>query len=363
MFQFILIRGYSQDLILNGDFEDINICTEHNAPCSPEAWRLTSNLIPGNYKNGDNHYSRFIVFNSSVKNIRSYLQSRLADGLIKGNRYKLFLDISEGEILINNIGILLSDTIVLSKSNHLLELKPSIEFENDENMLRSKKRRDWLRLEAEFTAGSNAKFIIIGCFLSDKDLIYEYTRGTYKPYEDYYYRIDNVRLIPMENQHDPETINKTRNEIYLQNFRHPVPDDLFDSPRSEPDTLKEVYRSSPPDTILLYNDLLFDFDSYKPSTYLINRVDSVFNNLKSPIDTILVIGHTDNVGSDEYNNDLSLKRAISIGDYIRSLEIIADNRIINQGKGSKYPVASNNSEVGRYKNRRVEIIIKYKVSR
>jgi outer membrane protein OmpA-like peptidoglycan-associated protein len=67
-------------------------------------------------------------------------------------------------------------------------------------------------------------------------------------------------------------------------------------------------------------------------------------------------GHTDNVGSDATNNELSLRRAISVRDYLISLGVPASS-IEVQGHGPYQPVADNFSDAGRARNRRVEIVI------
>lgn len=363
LFHSFFVTGYSQDLILNGDFDDINICTEYEASCSPEAWRLTSTLAPGYSETGDNRYTSFVIFNSSKKNIRSYLLSRLADCLVMGNRYKLILDISPDGMIINNIGVVFSDTIILSKSNKQLDLKTDIVFENNRKLLKPGRKKDWLRLEKEFVAEENANFIIIGCFLPDTELISKYSRAAYKPFKDYHYRVDNISLVPLGHSHDTSLIKQTEAEIYSQDLRHPVPDELFDIPGLLIDTEEKVHQASISDTIILFDDLLFGFDSHKPSMYLIHKIDSVFDNITLSIDSILISGHTDNVGTDEYNDELSLKRAKSVSDYIISRDIVAEDKIHFQGKGSGFPIASNASDMGRYKNRRVEVIIKYKISR
>ena len=72
--------------------------------------------------------------------------------------------------------------------------------------------------------------------------------------------------------------------------------------------------------------------------------------------TLTIVGHTDNVGSDQYNQDLSQRRALSVAQYFESRRVNA-LRLATAGKGESEPVASNTSEVGRQANRRVEIYV------
>lgn len=71
---------------------------------------------------------------------------------------------------------------------------------------------------------------------------------------------------------------------------------------------------------------------------------------------VRIVGHTDNTGSDELNNRLSLDRAQSVKDYLVSRGV-RSNEIQVSGRGEREPVADNSTEAGRAKNRRVEIFL------
>jgi outer membrane protein OmpA-like peptidoglycan-associated protein len=72
--------------------------------------------------------------------------------------------------------------------------------------------------------------------------------------------------------------------------------------------------------------------------------------------TLTVVGHTDNVGTNEYNQQLSERRALSVAHYLESKNVNS-MRLATAGKGETQPLASNNSESGRQANRRVEIYV------
>lgn len=72
------------------------------------------------------------------------------------------------------------------------------------------------------------------------------------------------------------------------------------------------------------------------------------------LEVVIAVGHTDGVGSDEYNQKLSIRRAEAVKAYLVSKGIEA-NRVYTEGKGKKQPVADNKTAEGRAKNRRVEI--------
>lgn len=95
----------------------------------------------------------------------------------------------------------------------------------------------------------------------------------------------------------------------------------------------------------------------KPRIKLIAEYLKKFGNNK-----ILITGHTAKAGNSINDYELSLQRAYSISEELTYYGIKAEN-LISQGKGSDYPVADNDTEEGRAKNRRVEIMILADVSR
>ncbi len=77
---------------------------------------------------------------------------------------------------------------------------------------------------------------------------------------------------------------------------------------------------------------------------------------QNPVTTVTIIGHTDNTGSDAVNNPLSIERANSTRNYLVSRGVAAQ-RIATDGRGEREPIADNNTNDGRSKNRRVEIYV------
>jgi outer membrane protein OmpA-like peptidoglycan-associated protein len=70
----------------------------------------------------------------------------------------------------------------------------------------------------------------------------------------------------------------------------------------------------------------------------------------------MLVGHTDAVGTDSYNEDLSLRRSRAAASYLSS-QGVARGRLLTSGRGEMEPIASNDDESGRSRNRRVEIAI------
>ncbi len=102
-------------------------------------------------------------------------------------------------------------------------------------------------------------------------------------------------------------------------------------------------------------DAFFDFDKsvVKPAGKA--KLDDLVAKIKGiNLEVIIAVGHTDSIGSDAYNQKLSVRRAEAVKAYLVS-KGIEKNRVYTEGKGEKQPVASNKTKEGRAKNRRVEI--------
>lgn len=96
-----------------------------------------------------------------------------------------------------------------------------------------------------------------------------------------------------------------------------------------------------------------DQDAVKAQFYsTLNSVSLVLNKFNQT--TVDVYGHTDSTGDDAYNFDLSQRRALSVANYL-SAQGVDSRRFQVTGFGELQPIAKNNSEAGRAKNRRVEI--------
>jgi outer membrane protein OmpA-like peptidoglycan-associated protein len=109
--------------------------------------------------------------------------------------------------------------------------------------------------------------------------------------------------------------------------------------------------------VTFQSGLLFDFDSDRVKTEAGANLKNLAASLdKYPNSSLLIVGHTDAVGSDSYNQTLSDKRARSTAAYLANQGVSAA-RLQMVGRGETEPVASNDDESGRQKNRRVEVAI------
>ena len=102
-------------------------------------------------------------------------------------------------------------------------------------------------------------------------------------------------------------------------------------------------------------DAFFDFDKAILKPEAKTKLDDLVSKTKEiNLEVIIAVGHTDSVGTDAYNDKLSVRRADAIKTYLTSKGVEA-NRVYTEGKGKKQPVADNKTAEGRAKNRRVEI--------
>lgn len=102
-------------------------------------------------------------------------------------------------------------------------------------------------------------------------------------------------------------------------------------------------------------DAFFDFDKAVVKPEGKKSLDELVAKFKDmDTEVIVAVGHTDSIGSDAYNQKLSVRRAEAVKAYMVS-KGIDSKRIYTEGKGEKQSVASNATKEGRAKNRRVEI--------
>src|SRR5262245_19502564 len=130
----------------------------------------------------------------------------------------------------------------------------------------------------------------------------------------------------------------------------PAPAPAAPAPKAAPEKPKPVAEK-----VTFASDVLFDFDKSVVKPEGKSKLDDLSGKVKGVnLEVVIAIGHADSIGSDAYNQKLSVRRAESVKAYLVSKGIEA-NRIYTEGKGEKQPVASNKTADGRAKNRRVEI--------
>lgn len=129
----------------------------------------------------------------------------------------------------------------------------------------------------------------------------------------------------------------------------PLPQYPASAPQPEPTATPEVI------TLDDEGQVLFAFDSAELTQGAQQRLQGLLPKLNDPsVTSVKVIGFTDSVGSDSYNQRLSERRASGVAEYLIS-QGLAPNKVTSQGRGESEPVADNDTDEGRSRNRRVEL--------
>ncbi|MFK5986390.1 MAG: DUF1566 domain-containing protein [Pseudomonadota bacterium] len=126
-------------------------------------------------------------------------------------------------------------------------------------------------------------------------------------------------------------------------------------------TMEEVSASY--EDVLLDTEILFAYDSSELSDEAKSSIDGYVDQFRDRFDKIaeiVIIGHTDGIASQQYNQKLSERRAQSVASYLEVIEGIPDTEIEAIGKGKLEPIESNDTAEGRAKNRRVVLRLIFK---
>jgi outer membrane protein OmpA-like peptidoglycan-associated protein len=119
----------------------------------------------------------------------------------------------------------------------------------------------------------------------------------------------------------------------------------------------DVVRQGDNITLNMPGGVTFDFDKAEVKPQFQPVLDDVARTLAQYNQTVIeVAGHTDSVGSDQYNQALSQRRANAVAAYLGGHGVMSQ-RMITVGAGESRPVASNDTDAGRAQNRRVEVTL------
>lgn len=377
---------FSQELIVNGSFETANECSEFHRKCSPVGWYSTTtgalsyDYVPNmfNRKRGRN-ISAIVVADESKK---KYIQAWLSCPVIAGQRYRLsffFRKTDAYEYI--PFGLYFSNQFeaIDQRQENQKVTHISIESKAISPTIKSKK---WYKSTVEFTAPLTAEFMTIGNFEQYYPVRNKPVPKWHLNYETIKYYLDDVSLQPILKGENCKNMEEKITEITNHHARHLhnqkpelkelpeakiLEDNYLADEKPKPlkketiqkDTFKkvEIGEKRQLEKIILPN-IFFAFDRFELLEKYKSELLTVLEPLrKKKFSTLDIIGHTDNKGSENYNQTLSLKRAETIQQFLITHGFCNSNNSTAFGKAASEPVADNNSEASRQLNRRVEILI------
>jgi outer membrane protein OmpA-like peptidoglycan-associated protein len=345
----------AQNLLMNGGFEEENICHEYAKNCAPEGWISTSLYSDYYFDDKPNAYSGehfigLVLANVEKPFLRNFLRSRLLCGLRKGAQYKLEFYIRSLHNAFDSIGIYFSSNDFLYQKEKLRGTKPQL-FVNVAKNLHPQK--EWQKVSLLYTATGEEHFIAIGDFkLRGHRLGINPDLG-----RDFYFFLDEISLTPV-NSHERLCNEATaiKEEEYEFNVRHSMLDRLVYTYTKSPPPVTPLPKTIAQriDTLVI-PDVLFATNSYT----LNEQVNVVLDSLAAKaaqlaVDSVVVEGHTDKLGPVPHNQKLSENRASAVAAYLQPR---LQTTFFTRGWASEKPVANNETAVGRQKNRRVEIYV------
>lgn len=344
----------AQNLVPNGSFEDYRVCpgsySQDASEFSAVSWRSINTgspdyfntcsegeaAVPYNWAGVSDPFDGYgyvgiYTWMDLAKNYREYIHCKLSEPLLKDSlyhvefRYKLS---SYSKYCTDRIGLLLSDSMEWVPNDRPLAIAPTVTFLKDSAL--TPETGAWEHAVTEYKAKGNEQFLTIGNFADNAETHYYYIR--FRPASEpmlaqsAYYYIDDVKVTPLFST-EPEM-------------------------QTPP-----VFTGGDPElnTIYILKKIQFEFNSYSLMPVSYEDLDNVSRYLlDNPAIKVRLAGHTDDIGSEEYNQMLSARRAESAASYLISRGV-ADERILTTGYGEVQPLLAEENEQARRINRRVEI--------
>jgi OOP family OmpA-OmpF porin len=357
-FTFFLLQlsvVYSQNLVPNPGFEEYTMCpgdySQHAAEFRVKHWKSANLGTPDHFHScsqgeaGVPHnwagvseayegkgYAGIYVWMNNENNFREYLHCRLLQPLIKDSVYNVrfhFRLSSYSKYSIDRMGLVFSNSPLGAGHDQVIQAAPSVLIVQDSAL--TMKTGYWETLQQEYRARGGEEYLSIGNF-SDNTTTHHYfirfmpAQQSMLANSAYYY-IDDVS-VALKFLPAAETIPVTIPEFVAGKV--------------------EVNKS------YVLKNIQFEFDSYRLLYPSFEELDEVVLLLeRHPTVTIVLAGHTDDVGGDQYNLTLSRNRAKTVAAYLVS-KGISEKRVEHAGYGKSRPLIKSASAEARRFNRRVE---------
>ena len=361
-----------KNLIINPDFEYYYykpVPITYNGRTKIDEW-IPFWVTPGNYTPdylsnlrsidvlNDNHlfdftlpgkftYAGFALY-KDLDPYSEYIQGSLVNPLIKGQKYCIKVSIaltSYSGFSVNQIAFHLSPTPIAINNKNETTYKPQVRLSTE-----TVDNKSFTTLCDNFTADGGEKYISIGRFSSANKLV-TVRRGNvpmtgFGIENSAYYYIDKVELNEIQDTKECQC----NNSIILK-------DSVSLTPDKQPDiTGTDLTKLKLGNSVILKN-VNFEFNSFK----LLPTSETILNTLltflrDNPKIKLVISGHTDDIGTEEYNLDLSVNRAKSVYNWLIN-NGIDSSRLDYLGFGKSVPLYIETDEKFRALNRRVEVKI------
>lgn len=371
---FYLVNLSSQNLVLNPSFEKLNtdcVNTISRFERTVLNWE-TANFgttdifnacsnnhvgVPKNYngfqkaKNGNNYVGCYF-YTKDNKNYREYIQGKLKYKLIKGRKYEVSFYISLADVsdyAIKNIDFYFSNRNVITVSFSTISISRMNKYKNFifhfykiKNKTYYRNKEKWIKLKKTITANGYEEYLTIGNFEKDKKI--EKIKVKRKDQKIAYYYIDLVSVTEIKSPILKNKINQSSEIISKMKIK----------PKKTVVNNSLVFKIN---KSYVFKYVNFDFNSTLLKEKAKKEILTIYNYLKqNPTFRIEISGHTDNIGNESFNQNLSEQRAKSVLNYFIFLGL-TKNRIKSKGYGKNKPLVNNTSENNRKINRRVEFKI------
>lgn len=370
---FITLISYTQNLVGNTGFEERNVCVEYNVTCAPEAWFFLPRYFRMSPVEPDSNHYEIISMGHPRKDYSAgnFIYTKLLCVLQPKTRYRISFRIHIPTFDFDYLDFWLSPGEPGSRRNSIYSGRPSFSITPDSV---SGNRKRWMDVHYTFTAKGGERYMLIGN-LQQQALVKAKRSSRKRKTVEYW--IDDISLYPVD------TATRTcaeyeaiKDQVYRNNARHPgrfiesIPiDSSLITGYKRPDTVKVkppvvvTPRPNPPtpkiDTLII-PDVLFHFNSSRLNRAFASRLDSLGIKLRNiRFSRLVVAGHTDDRGTDDYNMHLSTDRAITIRNYLADKFGLNRQLMETIGYGESQPRDTNATPAGRQQNRRVELIIFY----
>lgn len=297
---------------------------------------------------------------------REYLQAELTETLEEGREYQISFYVSLAErsdFAVKEFGVLFAkDRLDIPTKKELSKRHWYRQKGNSYNYMEIgynnfySDTQDWIEVSTRFIAKGTERFMVLGNFENNARTRKFVTKRNAR--QGAYYYVDRVEVVSVESINRPSTEkrnNPENSEIPMVTIADGEQATIIET---ESDTLNNSDENNfALNTIHTFQNIHFSFDRYMILGTEKLELQRVSDYLEAhPELGITINGHTDSMGTADYNKRLSAKRAKAVADFL--IEIgISRHRISWEGHGNSNPVATNDTEKGRRKNRRVEFVI------